>query len=189
MLLNNTEIESTMIMVWRGIMVLWYDVSKYNEQHLNCILNVWTEDVYLPSPPQAPFGVMNTSLQRSLCVLYTSSFSALPSDASISEKKSSHCENPQRVISYQSEHLHERLMNRSYLLQHLVCTNNVVRIRLQSSQFSRRLHFHVLTRHARDMTSNKTCLHFNLKRKIFFFLCFKSILIYLCIYFWKQDLS
>lgn len=49
----------------------------------------WT---YLPSPPHAPLGVIITSLQRSHCVLYTSSVSAFPSDASISEKKSSDCE-------------------------------------------------------------------------------------------------
>ena len=44
---------------------------------------------YLPSPPHAPFGVTTTSLQESVCVLYTSSFSGFPSWASISEKKSS----------------------------------------------------------------------------------------------------
>lgn len=47
---------------------------------------------YLPSPPHAPLGVTDTSLQVSVCVLYTSSFRGFPSWASISEKKSSDCE-------------------------------------------------------------------------------------------------
>lgn len=46
---------------------------------------------YLPSPPHAPFGATITSLQASVCVLYTSSFRGFPSWASISEKKSSDC--------------------------------------------------------------------------------------------------
>lgn len=154
MLVNHTEAEST----W-----LWHDVQvMISKVHLDCILK------YLPSPPQAPFGVISTSLQRSLCVLYTSSFSALPSDASISENKSSHCENPQRVnicmIYAASE-----MMGRAYLLQHLVCTNNVVRVRLQSSQSSRRVPVHVLTQHARCTTY----------RKLIPLLMFKSIFIHL----------
>ena len=46
---------------------------------------------YLPSPPQAPFGVIVTSRQESLFVLYTYNFSGFPSCDSINVKRSSDC--------------------------------------------------------------------------------------------------
>lgn len=48
---------------------------------------------YLPSPPQAVLGVITTSLQLSVSVLYTYSFRPFPSWLSIREKRSSDCRN------------------------------------------------------------------------------------------------
>lgn len=139
MLLNNTEIESTMIMAWCArFKVQWTASELYSEcidwrcaPSLSAPGSVRSDEHF---PAAVALCVIHQQLQRFALRRLDQREEVLPL-----------WESTESVISYQSEHLHERLMNRSHLLQHLVCTNNVVRVRLQSSQFSRRLHFHVLT--------------------------------------------
>lgn len=100
---------------------------------------------YLPSPPHAPFGMTITSLQVSVCVLYTSSFRGFPSWASISEKKSSDCKST-LWINRNSHRCRDKKQSSviSHILQQLVSSDNVVAVRLKARQRSRWADLHVL---------------------------------------------
>lgn len=111
--------------------------------------------MYLPSPPHAPFGVTTTSLQASVCMLYTRSFRGFPSWASIRVKKSSDWKSAiqnelqlifQRFVrrySFQQNMSEPNVSNKalygneSYILQHLICPDDVVTVWLKPCQCSR----------------------------------------------------
>ncbi len=78
-----------------------------------------TSEDYLPSPPQAPFGVMDNSLHESESVLYTYNLSGLPSCDSISVNRSSDCKETWLSPSSSNKIRSESEMATSFKLPHV----------------------------------------------------------------------
>lgn len=149
MVLNDTEMQ----LLW-----LWYDVQA----PVNCTWSVfwayWVKTCTFPLRPRlrSEWWALPCS-GRSVC--YTPAASALCPPTPRSARR-----NPPTERRFQIRAnvcmiyctLLQRLMNRSHLLQHLVCAHDVVRIRLESGQLSRRIHLHVLREHAVTHNTEET---------------------------------
>lgn len=111
----------------------------------------WTVEIsspHLPSPPQSQLGVISTSRQLSIFVLYTYNFSSLPWYSSTMENRSSLWRkstggiNP--LLTFHSTEIPSLAWTGLYLVHQSVSSNNVVCLGSQTSQSCRGISFHFL---------------------------------------------